>query len=237
MPNAAQNCLTCPVRGPHCFCSLTTETLLELQAIGTHIHFGAGETVLHEDSRVDRVFVLCRGRIKLTASSSNGKLLIVRIAGPGDVLGLASLLNEVRHKVTAQTLESCELKSISRAGFLAFMETFREVGRNAAVSVAWEYEGMLLTARRLATSSSAAGKLASALLDWARLGLPPSSTHPAPAIEFHMPLTHEELGSMTGLSRETVTRLLGKFRREGLLELEGERMILRAPAKLEALYS
>jgi CRP/FNR family transcriptional regulator len=29
-----------------------------------------------------------------------------------------------------------------------------------------------------------------------------------------MPLTHEELGSMAGLSRETVTRLLSKFRRE-----------------------
>jgi len=235
MPNTSQNCLTCPVRGPHCFCSLTTETLLELQSIGTHVRYAAGETVIHEDSRVDRVFVLCRGRIKLTASSSDGKLLIVRIAGPGDVLGLTSLLNDVRHKVTAQTLEPCELKSISRDRFLAFMETFREVGRSAAVSVAWEYEGMLLTARRLAISNSAAGKLATALLDWGRLGLPDDSRSPS-TIEFRMPLTHEELGSMTGLSRETVTRLLGKFRREGLLALEGERMILHAPAKLESLY-
>ncbi len=234
MLSATQNCVTCPVRGPHCFCSLGAQAVFELQTIGSHARFGPGETVLREDAMVDRVYVVCRGKIKLTASSSDGKLLIVRVAGPGDVLGLTSLLNNVRHKVTAETLEVCDLKTIGRAEFLTFMESFRDVGRNAAVSVAWEYEGMLLTARRLATSSSAAGKLATALLDWGRMDAVEDGQ--AASMEFRMPLTHEELGSMAGLSRETVTRLLGKFRREGLVELDGDRMVLRAPAKMESLY-
>jgi CRP/FNR family transcriptional regulator, cyclic AMP receptor protein len=235
MVSAVQSCVTCPVRGPHCFCSLSPSTVQQLQGIGSHARFGPGEIVLREDATADRVYVVCRGKIKLTASSADGRLLIVRIAGPGDVLGLASLLNGVRHKVTAETLEVCDMKTIARADFLEFMENFREVGRSAAVTVAWEYEGMLLTARRLATSSSAAGKLATALLDWGRMGA--AEDEPAAVkLEFRMPLTHEELGSMTGLSRETVTRLLGKFRREGLVEMDGERMVLCAPAKMESLY-
>jgi len=231
MQSAVQNCVTCSVRGPHCFCNLSPATVQELQTIGSRIRLGPGETVLREDSMADRVYVVCRGKVKLTASSADGKLLIVRIAGPGDVLGLTSLLNNVRHKVTAETLEICDLKAIGRAEFLAFLESSRDVGRSAAVSIAWEYEGVLLTARRLATSSSAAGKLATALLDWGRMDAASGES-----MEFRMPLTHEELGSMTGLSRETVTRLLGKFRREGLVELDGERMVLRAPAKMESLY-
>ncbi len=57
-----------------------------------------------------------------------------------------------------------------------------------------------------------------------------------PDLRFRMPLTHEELGHMAGISRETTTRLLGKLKGEGLLEIEGERMVLRSPAKLEHLY-
>ncbi len=231
MQSVVQNCVTCPVRGPHCFCNLSPVTVQELQTIGSRVRLGVGETVLQEDSMADRVYVVCRGKVKLTASSADGKLLIVRIAGPGDVLGLTSLLNNVRHKVTAETLEICDLKAIGRADFLAFMESSRDVGRSAAVSIAWEYEGVLLTARRLATSSSAAGKLATALLDWGRMDAANGES-----MAFRMPLTHEELGSMTGLSRETVTRLLGKFRRERLVELDGGRMVLPAPAKMESLY-
>jgi CRP/FNR family transcriptional regulator len=55
-------------------------------------------------------------------------------------------------------------------------------------------------------------------------------------ISFSLPLTHQELGSMAGLSRETVTRQLSKFRREGLINQTSEHMVLHHPDKLEALY-
>ncbi len=56
------------------------------------------------------------------------------------------------------------------------------------------------------------------------------------ALVFRMPLTHEELGNLAGLSRETVTRLLGRFRREGLLEQEGDQMVVPEPEKMERLF-
>ena len=234
MAATAGNCVTCSVRGPHCFCSLSGERLRQLQALGSAVRFGADEVVIREDARVERVYVICRGRVKLSTCSADGKLLIVRIAGPGDVLGLVSLLNGLRHKVTVETLEPCEMKAIRREDFEAFMASSGEVGRNAAVSVAWEHEGMLLTARRLATSSSAAGKLANALLDWGRME--GAADTAGPEMRFRMPLTHEELGSMAGISRETVTRVLGQFRKEGLVAVEGEMMRLSAPARMEAKY-
>lgn len=230
MAPVGRNCLTCVVRGTDCFCRLPSEALLDLQSLGNHMRFAAGERLLHEGYSADRVYVVCQGRIKLTASSPEGRVLIVRIAGPGDVLGLAAALKGTMHKVAAETLEPCEVKAMGRVQFLEFMERFREVSRNVTTSVALEYEGAMLSARRLALSGSAAGKLASVLLEWGRMG------HEDEAMEFRMPLTHEELGSMAGLSRETVTRLLGRFSREGLLEQVGDRMVLREPEKLELLY-
>ncbi len=233
MARIQRNCLTCAMHETECFCRLSTEALMHLQTLGRFTRFTARERVLDEGAPADQVYVVCEGRIKLTASSPEGRLLLVRIAGPGDVLGLAAALKGTAHRVTAEALETCEVKIIGRVDFLEFMERFREVGQNTVLSVAEEYESALLSARRLALSSSAAGKLASVLLEFGRMGHGNGND----AMEFSMPLTHEELASMAGLSRETVTRLLTRFRHEGLLEQDNRRMTLLKPAKMELLYN
>lgn len=229
---AVRDCVTCGVKGADCFCSLTAETLAALQSLGTFTRFDEGERILYEGDPAEKVYVMCRGRVKLSASAADGHLLIVRVAGPGDVLGLAAALKGGTHKVTAQALEPCEAKAIGRAEFLAFLDRYRDVGRNAALTMAVEYESAMLSARRLALSGSATNKLASVLLDWCRMG----EGKLEKAITFRMPLTHEELGNMAGLSRETVTRTLSRFRREGLLEQDGEAMVLLQPGLMESRY-
>jgi CRP-like cAMP-binding protein len=55
-------------------------------------------------------------------------------------------------------------------------------------------------------------------------------------VSFFMHLNQEDLGSMAGLSRETVSRLLTRFRREGLVDQNNNRMTLHNPDRLEARY-
>jgi CRP/FNR family transcriptional regulator len=117
------------------------------------------------------------------------------------------------------------------------MDTHADVGRTIALAMAREYNSAVLSARRLALHTSAAGKLASTLLDWARMDhLDNSPTHTSLPISFHMQLNQEELGSMAGLSRETVSRLLSRFRREGLVDQTDDHMTLLHPDRLEARY-
>ena len=233
MKSAGRDCTTCSVRGSDCFCSLTPESLIGLQAMGSLKHFKAGENILRQGYPGDRVYVMCSGRVKLTAASAEGRELILRIAGPGDVLGLAATLQGGEHKVTAEALEPCEMKGIGRAEFLAFMEGSRDVSRNAAMTMALQYEGAMLSARRLALSGSASTKLASVLLEWGRM----EKGATAETMEFAMPLTHDELASMAGLTRETVTRTLARFRREGMLVQQNGRMVLPNPKLMERRYS
>ncbi|MGI4758336.1 MAG: Crp/Fnr family transcriptional regulator [Janthinobacterium lividum] len=194
------------------------------------MRLGPREHVLSEGFAPDHVYVVCHGTIKLSTSSSDGRLLILRIAGPGDVLGLAAALKRSRYEATAVTLETCQLKAIPRTHFLLFMEEFQAVGRNSAMAMAREYQSAVLSARRLALSGSAAAKLAGVLAEWGELIV--AGEHESEPegncgeVRFAMPLTHEELGHMAGISRETVTRVLSAFRREGLLYMESGSMVL-----------
>ena len=232
-----RSCVECTVRGDHYFCALKTEALRELDRMGTQVTYADRERVLVEGEASDRVCVVCKGTLKLTTSSAKGRMLLLRIAGPGDVLGLGAMLKGVNYEATAEALEECEVRVIGRADFLRFMEEFQGVGTNSAEALAQQYEMAVASARRLALSGSAAGRLVSVLLDWGQ-----RSGHKSPAetngaeLRFRMPLTHEELGNMAGISRETTTRVLTKLKDDGLIELEGERMVLRAPEELERLY-
>lgn len=232
----SRNCMECEVKGPHCFCSLDRVALGRLDGIGSRVMLRAGQRVLREGFAPDHVYVVCHGTIKLTTSSKDGRLLILRIAGPGDVLGLAAALKQSRYEATAETLETCEVKSIPRTQFLLFMEEFQAVSRNSAIAVAREYDSAVLSARRLALSTSAAAKLASVLVEWGERKRAGEEDATA-AVTFRMPLTHEELGHMAGISRETATRVLSGFKRKGLVRTEGEWMTLPEMQRLEALFS
>ena len=193
--------------------------------------------IIREGFPAGHLLIVCSGRVKLTAASSEGRLLLLRVAAPGDFLGLAALLQNALYGGTAETLTPCIIKSIPRADFLSFITKYPDIGHNIVQALAREYNGAVLTARRLALHTSAAGKLASTLLDLARAEEPDSNialTHLP--LSFLMELTHEDLGSMAGLSRETVSRLLTRFRREGHVHQIHDRMTLPHPVLMEARY-
>ena len=232
------HCANCSRRGPRSFCNLPATALRDLHSIATTLNLDAHKVLINEGFSADHVFVICSGCVKLVASSPEGRLLLLRVVGPGDVLGLAALLPGALYRVTAITLDPCSIKSIPRDDFIRFMDNFIDASHATATAMTRDYNSAVLSARRLALSNSAAGKLASTLLDWARMDhLHDGPEHNNLPISFTMPLTHEELGSMAGISRETVTRLLTKFRREGLLDQTEQQMTLHHPNRLEAIYS
>jgi CRP/FNR family transcriptional regulator len=54
-------------------------------------------------------------------------------------------------------------------------------------------------------------------------------------MRFTMTLTHEELANLVGTSRETITRTLGRFKRDKLIEMRGASILILSPDKLEQL--
>lgn len=116
------------------------------------------------------------------------------------MLGLSAVLANVPYEATAEAIEPCQVKTISRQAFLAFLGRNGIATINAAQALSGEYLEVVHDAQRMALPRSSAGKLARLLLDWGQTG-----THGQPETRFTMALTHEEIGNIIGMSRETVT--------------------------------
>jgi CRP/FNR family transcriptional regulator, cyclic AMP receptor protein len=162
------DCDTCELRSLRMFCNLSAEALDDFGSIGVQAKLPKGTKLFMEDDSSNGVFVICTGQVKLSCTSREGRTMILKIALPGDVLGLGAVISGSRYEVTAETIEPTEIKNIRREDFLSFIQKHGEASLHAAKALSEEYKAVFFDARRLALSGSAAGRLASVLLDWGR---------------------------------------------------------------------
>ncbi len=83
-------CLDCDLRNSSFFCNFSPTTLQSFESIKTTNAYPKGSHLFIEGQPSNGIFMLCRGRVKLTTYSRNGKALILRIAVPGEILGLSA---------------------------------------------------------------------------------------------------------------------------------------------------
>src|ERR1700689_2964977 len=115
------DCLNCEHRSLRMFCNLDDAALNDYATIGVETNFAKGIKLFDEGGRSNGVFVICTGQVKLLCTSKEGKTLILKIALPGDVLGLGAVLSDSTYEVTAETIQPTEIKSIGREEFLPFL--------------------------------------------------------------------------------------------------------------------
>ena len=212
------------------FGNLEGETRARFEAIGVQTSIARGASLFMEGQQQQHVFVVCSGRVKLSISSREGKSVILRIAGQGDILGLSAALAGSNHDVTAAALENCTVKAFRVKDFLAFLKNYPEAALEATRCVLQEYKVVFNNVCRLALPSTMAGRLANLLLEW-------SNARPMqnPSGRVTLALTQEEIAGMTGTSRETVSRVLQQFQRDKFICIKGTSLTVLQPEALEQL--
>ena len=226
-----QGCLDCTSRNKNLFCGMEETSLARFDCIGTPVRFSSGAVIFREGDNCGSVHVLCSGRVKLSATSREGRTLILKIARAGEVLGLSAALAGQPFEVTAETVEPCQVKAIRRQALLDFLDRTPDASMRAARAVAQEYKAAFSEVRRLALPATASGRVANLLLDWSREQAPEHAVQG----RCMMPLTHEEIASMTATTRETVTRVLGQLKRDQLISIRGAALTVLQPQALERL--
>jgi CRP/FNR family transcriptional regulator len=174
--------------------------------------------------------VVCSGRVKLWCESKSGRILNLKLAMSGDVLGLSAVLSGATHETSAETMNTTFLKAISREQFLGFLGRNAEGSLHAAQRLSEDYRLALLGARRLALSESASGRIAGILLDWGRAASC-GKTH----MRFIMTMSHGDLAEFAGTSRETVTRTLAKLQKDKTIAVRGATIHILLPIKMAEL--
>src|SRR5205807_6765256 len=205
------NCLTCAFREDRLFCDVSNEVLEALQAVKATSVYSKGTLLCLEGQPPRGIFILCTGRAKLFTSSSEGKTVILRIAEPGEVLGLTAVIGDTPYEATVETIEPSQANFISRRDFLRFMEEHPDVGMKVAQQLTHNCKCAYDEIRSLGLSGSVPEKMAKLLLNWAQHPLG-GANRKASEIAIRVTLTQEEIAQLAGTSRETVSRVLSAFK-------------------------
>lgn len=223
-----ESCRNCKAKSGGFFCDLPAAALKDFEAIKYATAYPRGAVLFMEGQSARGVLVLCKGRVKLSVNSPDGKTVILRIVQPGEVLGLHAVVSGKPYQGTAETLEPCQVNFVRREDFLRFLHAHGEASLRAAQLLSGSYQTACEQIRSLGLSHSAPEKLARFLLDWSAKG---QETKQGTRVK--LTLTHEEIGQIIGTSRETVTRTLGEFKSRQLAALNGSTLVIQDKAALE----
>jgi CRP/FNR family cyclic AMP-dependent transcriptional regulator len=225
-------CAACSNRRPGWFCSLGSSVLADLELATSTISLPSQASLFKEGEEARCLYLICSGYLKLTAGHAHDRQMIVRVAGPGSMLGLYAVLSHGLYEVSAESLTSAQLRPVERERFLGFLRTHKEAQMRAVQCICQEYRFALQDACRIALSETVAGRLGRLLLE---LGNQIGEHLNGGGFRFPLLLTHEEMASMTCTTRETVTRTLGQFRKDGWISIEDSLVTVLQPDCLHSL--
>jgi len=227
---APVGCAACSNRRPGGFCSLGSAVLADLELATSTISLPAQASLFTQGEDASCLYLICAGYLKLTAGRSDDKQMIVRVAGPGSMLGLYAVLSHGVYEVSAESLTTAQLRPVERERFLSFLRSHKEAQMRAVQCICQEYRFALQDACRIALSDTVAMRLGRLLME---LSHQIGEHTEAGEYRFPLLLTHEEMASMTCTTRETVTRTLGQFRKDGWITIEDSVVTVHEPNHLQ----
>jgi CRP/FNR family transcriptional regulator len=224
-----EKCQECDLRRKGFFCGLSEKDLEGFEALKVTKACPKGTMLFVEGQPSNGVYMLCRGRVKLSTCSQEGRVIILEIAEAGDIIGLSAAVNGADYETTAEVLELSQVNYVKTSDLLRFLKGNPEACLNAARQLSRNYQTAYRQICSLGLSDSVSDKLAKLFLGWSGNGSGSNGR-----VQLKNLFTHEELGEMIGASRETVTRALKHFREHNLITLKGSDLVIHDRQRLKA---
>jgi CRP/FNR family transcriptional regulator, cyclic AMP receptor protein len=226
------NCTACHYTNASFFCGSSPAVRQALNEVSHKSILPAGAILFVEGQAPRGLFILCTGKVNLSTTSREGKILILKSAEAGEALGLSATVSGLGYEATAETATPCQVNYVDRKHFLELMQTHSEIGVHAAQRLSLDFQSAYRDIHDLVLTRSSAGKLARLLLSHS-----PTLAGENLSAESRVrsPMTHEEMAQRIGASRETVSRLLGDLKKKQLIRLDGSILVICDRNALEAL--
>ena len=224
-----EDCTQCSLTCSTFFCGFPHRVVESMNDVSHKSTLPAGAILFVEGQAPRGIFIVCSGKVNLSTTSREGKILILKTAVAGEALGLSAAISGMGYETTAEAATPCQLNFIDRKHFLELMQSHSEIGVHTAQCLSRDFRSAHRDIHDLVLTRSSAGKLARLLL----LQFPVRESEYS--VPVHSPMTHEEMAQRIGASRETVTRLLSDLRKKQLIRLDGPNLVIRDRQGLEAL--
>ncbi len=229
-PRTADICERCPHACSGIFADLSEPARQELTSLLRPMEFESGGTIFREGMPAFGMYILCRGKVKIAKRTRGGHAQILKLLGPGEILGEKTMFDGETYTCYAKTLEPSLVVFIPREGFLLFLRRHPEVALRLLERLSRESK---VFGDRLVeiTSRSARERVARALLELAQA----FGEETPEGWDLGVELPRGELAEMAGVSTETAIRVLSELKERGIVALPGKRIVIVKPDEVRAL--
>lgn len=221
-------CETCGARHKSVFCGLSNDEVTNLNHEKGCNFYEKGKIIFHEGNRLNGIYCINKGKIKLFQLGTEGKEQIIRFAKEGDIIGYRSLLSEEALSASAASLEDAIICFIPRNHVLKMIT-----------------ENPNFNFKMLKILSHELGEAAKIITDLAQKPVRERLAETLLILKetfdlnenkvIQVRLSREELANIVGTATESVIRLLSEFKKEQLISLEGREIkLLNIPALTRA---
>lgn len=205
----------------------------EAQALAQRLvvrRFGVDQIIFHHGDPGGLLYIITSGKVKISHSLPDGQEALLAILGIGDFFGELALLDDAPRSATAEAMETTETLTLHRDDFID------HIGRNPDFA----YHVLRTLTKRIRHLNDQIsdvffldlnGRLARTLLNLA-------ANHGKEVAEgtlIDIALTQTDLAEMTGATRVSINKTLGRFRRARWVAVRGKRILLLDSPALKKL--
>jgi CRP-like cAMP-binding protein len=221
-------CEQCIVREFSSLKALTKDELLKLSDCKTSHIIKKGEVIFEEGENVNGIYCIKDGICKLTKLSANGKDHIVKLVTKGELLGQRSMISDEPVNLSAVALEDMQVCFIPKSDVMGYFDKNNQFSMNVMKTICGDLkeadDHMVNLAQKTVKE-----RLAETLLYLH------NTFGENEDKSLKVQLSRDELASMIGTATESCIRLLSDFKKLGLLELTGKKIVLKDINKLKKL--
>ncbi len=176
------------------------------------------------------VYLLKKGRVKLANTGVSGKEVTFEILEPGEIFGELEVLEGLPREMTAEALDDAMICVIHREDFDRYLAAHPNVTVKLTKLIGLRLRKIQARVEDLVFRDVPA-RLAHLLLELSRT----DGVADTRGIRLKAKLTHQEMANLIGCSRETVSTIMGQFRDQGFLHLDGRSITILKQAELSKL--
>jgi CRP/FNR family transcriptional regulator len=208
------SCSNCESRKLSLFGEFCEKDVHDLDEDKSCAYYKKNQPIFLEGSNPRGVFCLNQGKVKVFTRGDEGKEQIIHIAKAGEIIGFRAMFSGEPYKVSATTLEDCNICFIGKEDFLNMIDTNPALRNGIMRELSKELGERAIFITNLA-QKTVRERLAFALLILGDIyGNEPIN------------LTREDMANFIGTATETLIRLLKEFKEEGLIAIHTRKLDL-----------
>ncbi|MFZ5518309.1 MAG: Crp/Fnr family transcriptional regulator [Candidatus Zhuqueibacterota bacterium] len=213
------------------FSQLNDDELEKIRMLCVTQHYEKDRIILIEEESGNTLFIIQKGRVKVSRMSDDGREVILSILERGEFFGELSLIDGKARSASVTAIEDSEVLMLRRGDFMGLLEEHPQI----AISLLKELAGRIRKSDTQIKSLSlqdAMGRVASALLLLAE----DAGVIKQGRVVIHKIPLQQDLANMAGTSRETISRVFRHLEDEKLMEREGRKVIIPDYARFKKMF-